>query len=87
MPIYEYQATGDIHCDLCKDRFEVKQRIDDAPLQRCPRCGAEVKRLVSLPFLCLKQSPSSEETLATYPEGEADELGSEEGFDEDEIWD
>ena len=86
MPIYEYKAIGDIHCDLCKDRFEVRQGINDEPLRRCPKCGVEVKKLFSRPFLCLKESLSQEETFATHPEEEAGELGLEEGFAEDQIW-
>ncbi|NLF25905.1 MAG: zinc ribbon domain-containing protein [Deltaproteobacteria bacterium] len=52
MPIYEYQ------CPEC-GRFEVMQKINDAPLAECPTCmGAgkrsAVKRLVSLSAFHLK---------------------------------
>ena len=57
MPIYEYKAIGNAHCQLCKDR------------------------------LCLKESLNLEETFDTHTEEEADELGLEEGFAEDQIWD
>ena len=87
MPIYEYKAIGNNHCELCQDRFEVRQGINDEPLKRCPKCGAEVRRLISRSFLCLKGPLSEEETFATHTEEEADELGVEEGFAEDEIWD
>lgn len=40
MPTYEYQCTS------CRHRFEEFQRITDAPLSRCPRCGKPVKRLI-----------------------------------------
>jgi len=70
MPIYEYKVTGNTHCKLCKDKFEVRQGINDEPLKKCPACGAEVK-----------------ETFDTYAEEEADELGLEGGFAEDEVWD
>ena len=86
MPIYEYKATGKAHCKLCKDKFEVRQGMNDEPLKSCPKCGAEVKKLFSRPFLILKQSLSQGETFDTYPEEEADELGLEEGFGEDEVW-
>ena len=86
MPIYEYKATGSAHCQLCKDKFEVRQGINDQPLERCPQCSAEVRKLFSRPFLCLKESLDLGETFDTYGEEEADELGLEGGFAEDEIW-
>ena len=87
MPIYEYKAVGNVHCQLCKHRFEVRQAINDQPLKRCPECGAVVKKLFSRPFILLKESLDLEDTFDTYPEEEADELGFEENFAEDEIWD
>lgn len=39
MPTYEYD------CAKC-GRFEVFQRISDAPLDACPTCGGSVKRLI-----------------------------------------
>ena len=49
MPIYEYQ------CGACKHVFENLQKISDAPLTRCPDCGAEaLKKLVSAPAFRLK---------------------------------
>ena len=87
MPIYEYKAIGKTHCELCKDRFEVRQGINDEPLKKCPKCGAEVRKLFSLPFLCLKESLSEEGTFATHTEEEAEEMGLEEGFAPDQIWD
>ena len=86
MPIYEYKAVGDAHCRMCRDTFEVRQGIKDEPLKNCPECGAEVRRLFSSPFLCRKESLSQEETFDRYTEEEADELGLEEVFAEDEVW-
>lgn len=40
MPTYEYECTS------CRHRFEEFQRISDAPLSRCPKCGKPVKRLI-----------------------------------------
>ena len=49
MPIYEYQ------CGACEHVFESLQKISDAPLTRCPDCGAEaLKKLVSAPAFRLK---------------------------------
>lgn len=86
MPIYEYKPTGKAHCKLCKGKFEVRQGMNDEPLSSCPKCGSQVSRLFSPPFLRLKQSLSKEETFDTYPDEDADELGLEEGFAEDEDW-
>lgn len=86
MPIYEYRAVGQAGCKLCKNKFEVRQSMWEEPLKQCPQCGAEVKRLFSRPFLCSRESLSQEETFEKHTEEEADELGLEEGFGEDEIW-
>ena len=86
MPIYEYKASGSAYCELCHNKFEVRQGINDEPLKTCPRCGSEVRRLFSRPFLCLKEPLSLKETFATHTEEEADELGLEGGFAEDEVW-
>lgn len=69
MPIYEYEATGKAHCNLCKDEFEVRQGMNDKPLKGCPKCGSQVRRLFSPPFLCLKGSLSEEETFAPPAQG------------------
>ena len=86
MAIYEYKAVGESHCKLCKNKFEVRQSMYDEPLTRCPQCGAEVRKLFSRPFLCSKESLSQQETFDRYTEEEAEELGLEEGFGEDEVW-
>jgi putative FmdB family regulatory protein len=38
MPIYEYQ------CKACGELKEALQKLSDAPLARCPACGAEALR-------------------------------------------
>ena len=86
MPIYEYKAIGNSYCQLCKDKFEVLQGINDEPLKICPECGAKVNKLFSRPFILLKESLDLEDTLDTYPDEEADELGFEEDFAEDDVW-
>ena len=32
-------------CEYCKDGFEIKQSINDKPIERCPKCRAAVKKL------------------------------------------
>lgn len=46
MPIYEYAPVSG-HCDQCKGRFEVMQRIADAKLTSCPSCGQPCERRIS----------------------------------------
>lgn len=50
MPIYEYQ------CSQCKERHEIIQRIHDAPLTHCPKCGGEMRKLISSPAIQFKGS-------------------------------
>ncbi len=40
MPIYEYK------CSIC-GVFEVTQRITEDPLEKCPTCQGEVRKLIS----------------------------------------
>jgi len=41
MPTYEYE------CKACGYRFEVFQSITAKHLEKCPKCGKAVKRLIS----------------------------------------
>jgi putative FmdB family regulatory protein len=41
MPTYEYE------CKACGQKFERRQSMREAPLQECPECHGEVRRLVS----------------------------------------
>lgn len=41
MPTYEYE------CRACGQRFERQQGMTEAPLAKCPKCGGEVRRLIS----------------------------------------
>ena len=41
MPIYEYL------CSSCQHRFEVRQKMSDAPVSACVRCGKKVTKLIS----------------------------------------
>ncbi len=40
MPIYEYA------CDTCEMTFERKQKFSDDPIQTCPDCGNDVRRVL-----------------------------------------
>ncbi|HWA83712.1 MAG TPA: zinc ribbon domain-containing protein [Fimbriimonadaceae bacterium] len=46
MPIYEYEPD-DRECLMCDGRIEVIQGIEEEPLEFCPQCGLEVRRVIS----------------------------------------
>ena len=50
MPLYEYQ------CLACGEKSEILQRFDSPPLAACPKCGGEVKKLLSSPAFQFKGS-------------------------------
>jgi putative FmdB family regulatory protein len=50
MPLYEYQ------CLACGEKSELLQRYADPPLAACPKCGGEVKKLLSSPAFQFKGS-------------------------------
>jgi putative FmdB family regulatory protein len=51
MPIYEYQPSGDQHCDHCLHGFEILRKSSEPELENCPQCGAPVVRRISAPSL------------------------------------
>jgi len=50
MPMYEYE------CMICGMRFERRQHFNDPPLQQCPECRGEVRRVFSPPAIVFKGS-------------------------------
>lgn len=50
MPIYEYQ------CDKCGETTEVLQKFSDAPISKCPSCGSQMHKLMSMNSFQLKGS-------------------------------
>jgi len=40
MPTYDYE------CKSCGNAFEAFQQMSDQPLEKCPKCGKKVKRLI-----------------------------------------
>lgn len=50
MPLFEYQCTA------CKERAEILQRLSDPPYSHCPKCGGEMKKLISSPAIQFKGS-------------------------------
>ncbi len=52
MPLYDYQAKNpERGCARCRLPFEAMRRLDEAPLTRCPDCGAELVKLIAAPAL------------------------------------
>jgi len=47
MPIFEYVPDGECCCIECQDGFEVIQKMDDPPLERCPHCDEPCHRVFS----------------------------------------
>jgi len=50
MPIYEYQCTA------CEEVLEVIQNRSDPPYSNCPKCGGDMKKLLSAPGIQFKGS-------------------------------
>jgi putative FmdB family regulatory protein len=48
MPLYEYQ------CDSCGHRFETIQKFSDPPLEKCPKCGSQLRKLIASPAFQFK---------------------------------
>ncbi len=47
MPTYRYEACdGQNACPRCRGGFDSVQRLSEPPLDRCPECGAPVRRAV-----------------------------------------
>ena len=50
MPIYAYEPRDENNaCEYCADGFDRRQAMSDAPLAKCPQCGAAVIRVFA-PF-------------------------------------
>src|SRR5215813_467828 len=50
MPLYEYR------CVDCDHQFEVIQKFSDPPVEKCPKCGGPVRKLMSSPAIQFKGS-------------------------------
>lgn len=48
MPIYEYQAFDSSRaCARCRMSFEILQGVHEKPLEACPDCGGDVRKVIS----------------------------------------
>jgi predicted nucleic acid-binding Zn ribbon protein len=49
MPIYEYKSIdADKGCEFCINIFEIQQKMSDNTLEKCPQCGADIVKIMSL---------------------------------------
>ncbi len=69
MPLYEYQ------CVQCSERVEIIQRLSDPPYSHCPKCGGDMKKLVSAPAIQFKGSGWYKTDYAAKPAGGKSESG------------
>ena len=52
MPIYEFVARDpEKACAHCAQGFEQVLKMADPPLEKCPQCGAPVRKAYSVPAL------------------------------------
>lgn len=61
MPLYEYLCTA------CNERSEILQKVSDPPYTHCPKCGGEVKKLLSAPAIQFKGSGFYKTDYASKP--------------------
>jgi len=74
MPLHEYE------CLKCGERSEILQKLNDPPYTHCPKCGGDVKKLLSSPAIQFKGSgfyktdyaPKSESKSETKSEAKSD---------------
>jgi len=50
MPLYEYA------CEKCGERVEILQKFSDPPYSHCPKCGGDMRKLISSPSIQFKGS-------------------------------
>jgi putative FmdB family regulatory protein len=48
MPLYEYK------CTQCGSTLEALQKAKDRPLEKCPKCGGPLRKLLSSPAIQFK---------------------------------
>ncbi len=63
MPIYEYEPD-DRDCLMCEGRVAVIQGIDEEPLQFCPDCGLEVRRVISRVSFKMQKGGNADQAAA-----------------------
>ena len=52
MPVYDYEAKeSKKSCPHCKDGFEIVQLIEDNRLDKCPKCGSPIMKIITAPAI------------------------------------
>ncbi len=52
MPVYDYEATDKAHaCSYCEQGFEAVQRLSEARLTVCPKCGNPITKCIVAPAI------------------------------------
>lgn len=61
MPVYDYCAVDPEHaCPYCADGFEEVQSLRDPRLEKCPKCGAAVRKAIVAPAIGRSKSKLDE---------------------------
>ena len=63
MPIYEYAAAGK-GCAYCEAHFDARQKLSEAELTHCPKCGAAVRRIIRAPAVAMGSAHTLKESHA-----------------------
>lgn len=67
MPLYEYA------CQQCGERMEIIRKLSDPPYKHCPKCGGEMRKLISSPAIQFKGSGFYKTDYASKPKPESGE--------------
>jgi putative FmdB family regulatory protein len=73
MPTYEYRCTS------CGNRFDAFQRLDEAPLETCQRCGGSLRKVFHPAGIVFKGSgfyATDSRTKTTTSSGDGSKDGS-----------
>ena len=70
MPLFEYECTA------CGERTEILHRASDPPYVHCPKCGGDVKKLISSPAIQFKGSGFYKTDYASTPTARSSESES-----------
>jgi putative FmdB family regulatory protein len=76
MPTYEYE------CEPCRVRYQVRHGMNETRLANCPECAGPVGRVISAPYLKLRNYTSP--TEAKYARmSDAEEIARERELQKD----
>ena len=76
MPLYEYA------CQSCGERVVLIQKLSDPPYSHCPKCGGEMRKLISSPAIQFKGSGFYKTDYASKPAPKSESGSSSESKSE-----